>query len=100
MLQRRRILALPVVPVVLVVLVTVGAIVAERSLGRRSSSIGGPDTLPSRLSDRDFWQLSTNLSEPNGYFRSDNFLSNELTYQRVIPTLASTLPPGGVYMGV
>src|SRR6186997_1494954 len=34
--------------------------------------------LPQRLSDRDFWQLSTDLSEPNGSFRSDNLLSNEV----------------------
>ena len=34
-------------------------------------------SLPSRLSDQEFWKLSNELSEPNGYFRSDNLLSNE-----------------------
>ena len=53
-----------------------------------------------RLDDAAFWHLITDFSEPGGYFRSDNFLSNERAYQRVIPTLTSTLPPGGVYMGV
>jgi hypothetical protein len=56
--------------------------------------------LPSRLSDDSFWQMVVSFSEPNGYFRSDNFLSNENAFQRVIPDLQATLPSGGVYLGV
>ena len=56
--------------------------------------------LPARLSDQDFWTLTEELSEPNGYFRSDNFLSNEMGYQTVIPELVSRIKPGGVYFGV
>jgi hypothetical protein len=56
--------------------------------------------LPTRLSDQEFWTLSEEMSEPNGYFRSDNFLSNEMGYQTVIPELVSRIKPGGVYMGV
>ena len=59
-----------------------------------------PESLPNRLSDEAFWHLVTDFSEPNGFFRSDNFLSNELEYQWVIPTLTSTLGTGGVYLGV
>lgn len=59
------------------------------------------ETLPSSLSDQEFWRLVTDFSEPNGYFRSDNFLSNEVDYQWVIPTLKATLgSSGGVYLGV
>src|SRR5215813_9191462 len=58
------------------------------------------DSLPSRLTDKAFWQLVTDFSEPNGYFRSDNFLSNERGYQRVIPELVRLTRPGGVYLGV
>lgn len=58
------------------------------------------DALPSRLSDREFWQAVEGMSEPGGYFRSDNLLSNEDTFQYVIPTLERRLPPGGVYLGV
>jgi hypothetical protein len=58
------------------------------------------ETLPSRLSDEAYWHLITDFSEPNGFFRSDNFLSNEREYQWVIPTLTSTLGTGGVYLGV
>jgi hypothetical protein len=56
--------------------------------------------LPSRLSDAEFWQLTEDLSEPNGYFQSDNFLSNETGFQGVITELTSRVKPGGVYMGV
>ena len=58
------------------------------------------ESLPSRLSDEAFWGLVTDFSEPNGFFRSDNFLSNEVEYQWVIPTLTSTLGAGGAYIGV
>jgi hypothetical protein len=56
--------------------------------------------LPASLTDAEFWQLTEQLSEPNGYFRSDNFLSNEIGYQEVIPQLQERIRPGGVYMGV
>jgi hypothetical protein len=56
--------------------------------------------LPSSLSDEAFWHLVTDFSEPNGFFRSDNLLSNEREYQWVIPELTSTLDAGGVYIGV
>jgi hypothetical protein len=56
--------------------------------------------LPARLSDQEFWRLSTSASEPNGFFRSDNLTSNELLFERVIPELAGHVKPGGVYLGV
>jgi hypothetical protein len=60
----------------------------------------GADTLPARLTDSEFWQMVMDSSESGGYFRSDNFLSNETGYQYVIPTLRRTIPRGGVYLGV
>jgi len=57
-------------------------------------------TIAPRLSDKELWQLNTDFSEPNGYFRSDNFLSNETGFQWVIPELKRRIPPGGVYLGV
>lgn len=56
--------------------------------------------LPDRLSNAEFWALSTQLSEPAGFFNSDNLVSNEDTYQYVIPELVGTVEPGGVYIGV
>ena len=56
--------------------------------------------LPARLTDAEFWRLSQEFSEADGYFPSDNLVSNEDTFQVVIPTLVSTVKPGGVYVGV
>ena len=39
------------------------------------------DTLPSQLTDQEFWKLITDFSEPDGFFRSDNLLSNEVWLQ-------------------
>ena len=64
------------------------------------TSASSTAALPDKLSDRDFWKLSQELSESNGYFRSDNLVSNEIWLQHVIPDLAKTSAPGRVYMGV
>ena len=56
--------------------------------------------LPARLTDRDFWRLVDTFSEANGYFQSDNLVSNEDTFQYVIPELLKVVPPGGAYLGV
>jgi hypothetical protein len=56
--------------------------------------------LPARLTDRDFWKLSTEWSEPNGFFRSDNLTSNELLFQHVLTDLVRRTRPGDVYLGV
>jgi len=58
------------------------------------------DSLPAQLSDQDFWKLSSDFSEPDGFFRSDNLLSNEIWMQRVIPELLSNIKTPSVYMGV
>jgi hypothetical protein len=64
------------------------------------SALRAADTLPAQLSDQDFWKLSTDFSEPDGFFRSDNLLSNEIWMQRVIPDLLSNIKTPSVYMGV
>jgi hypothetical protein len=77
---------------VLVALTAVSAPTASRAIAA--------EPLPSRLTDQAFWKLSNDLSEPNGYFRSENLVSNEHTYQYVIPALVESVKPGGVYLGV
>jgi hypothetical protein len=57
-------------------------------------------SIPSALGDRDFWRLVNDVSEPGGYFRSDNFLSNEMGFLHPIPELKRITKPGGVYLGV
>ncbi len=55
-------------------------------------------TLPTTLSDQDFWNLSTSLSEPSGSFtHSENLVSNEALF---VHTVRRLRPTGGVYIGV
>lgn len=56
--------------------------------------------LPGSLNDKTFWQLVTESSEAGGTFASNNWVSNELPYQTVIPRLAARPLKGGVYVGV
>lgn len=65
-----------------------------------SSGAQRPSSLPTQLTDKQFWDLFTSASEEGGSFPSENFISNELTYQHVIPSLQSTVRAGDVYLGV
>jgi hypothetical protein len=75
------------------VLATAVAFVAPRA------PVAG-QSVPSRLADTTFWRLVTDYSETNGYFRSENLVSNETTLQWVIPELQRTTKTGGAYLGV
>lgn len=65
-----------------------------------ASSFQATQTLPDRISNATFWQLATDSSEAGGTFISENFVSNELGYQYVIPRALERVQPGGAYMGV
>jgi len=67
------------------------AALAQQAAGNR---------LPARLPWAEFYKLSNELSEADGFFRSDNLVSNEQFMQRVIPELTRTVKPGRVYLGV
>jgi len=56
--------------------------------------------LPERLGDAEFWRLVEDFSEPSGYFQSDNLVSNEHTFQYVVPSLETLASPDRVYLGV
>ncbi len=53
-----------------------------------------------RLSAAEFSALITKLSEEDGYFRSDNFTSNETAYLHIVGRLRSMRISGGAYIGV
>lgn len=57
-------------------------------------------SLPTKLSDSEFWQLSSGFSEPNGFFRSDNLLSNESGFQYIVADLTRVARSGRAYLGV
>ena len=86
---------LPLVMSVAVVALLAGVAAPQLRLTARSAA-----DLPARLTDAQFWQLTEQISEQNGEFQSDNFLSNERGYQAVIPELIATAKPGRVYLGV
>jgi hypothetical protein len=52
------------------------------------------------LSAAEFARLSRELSEEGGYFRSDNFTSNETAYLTVVDKLRQLGASGGAYIGV
>src|SRR5437763_1371194 len=69
------------------------------TLGVTTWPLVAAEELPKQLSDEAFWHLVTDFSEPGGFFRSDNFVSNEATFQWVIPDLKNNSRSGGVYLG-
>jgi|SRR5689334_14333545 hypothetical protein len=80
--------------------VVTASIAVAALFGVGAQSQGRPDTLPGELSDKEFWSLVSEYSEPDGFFRSDNLVSNERTFQEVIPELKKRALPNGVYLGV
>src|SRR6185369_242062 len=60
------------------------------------------DTLPSQLTDEQMWGMiaKTGFSEECGNFRSENYLSNDISFQNVVVPLKAAVKSGEVYMGV
>src|SRR5215467_4445683 len=58
----------------------------------------GEGPLPA-ISDSAFWEMITGFSEEGGTFRYENLLSNETSYQRIIPALKRVVR-GDAYIGV
>src|SRR5436190_19800593 len=79
-----------------ITLATVSLLVCLVSLGR---IIAAP-AAPAQLTDQQFWNLSKESSEDDGFFRSDNLLSNETSFQYIIPDLLKSAKLGRVYLGV
>jgi hypothetical protein len=55
---------------------------------------------PRSLPDSTFARLVASLSEPSGYFDTDNLISNEDSYLHVAGTLRGLSSAGGAYIGV
>jgi hypothetical protein len=64
------------------------------------SSHRGADTLPTSVTDQAFWKMISDFSEPGGTFVFEMFMSNEVTFQEILPDLLKRVSPGGVYLGV
>lgn len=48
----------------------------------------------------EFGRILQEFSEPGGYFRSDNFVSNETSYLHIVDRLKELAAEGGAYIGV
>lgn len=83
---------------VLVAVIAASSFVLADARGRQAAATA---TLPTRISDGDFWKLTNDISEPGGYFRiADNFTSNESEVGRLVTMLKERGQTGGVYVGV
>src|SRR5262245_26784517 len=69
-------------------------------LGVARLHVNAADTLPNQYTDAEFWRMVTDFSETGGDYQYENFVSNEISYQEVIPELGRLAKPGGVYFGV
>jgi len=80
-----------------IVILILGSILIEAT-----SQLSRSQTPPasSSISKAEFKQHIQDWSEPEGYFDTDNFISNETSYLHVIPELQKRTQPGGVYIGV
>ncbi|HTL01517.1 MAG TPA: hypothetical protein VL243_04800, partial [Vicinamibacterales bacterium] len=83
------------------VLLAAGLIIASCLAAPPAISwLRGAESLPEALSDQEFWALSSDMSEPGGWFRSDNLLSNELGFPFIVADLVKSGNTSRVYMGV
>ncbi len=80
------------------ILIAATAATAKESTGGQSAA-RQPAPLES-LSAAEFSRLIRELSEDGGFFRSDNFTSNETSYLHVVDQLRQLGATGGAYVGV
>jgi hypothetical protein len=65
-----------------------------------SSVVTSASSAPRGMSSDEFGRLSKELSEPGGYFDTDNLISNEASYLHVVGKLKKLGVQGGAYIGV
>jgi hypothetical protein len=72
-------------------------VLAVTTLLLLAAVVGAVTSPPERAA---FAATIAQLSEPEGYFDSDNLISNERSYLQVIPAIRDSRPDGGAYIGV
>jgi hypothetical protein len=82
-----------------VIIVAVQGSSSPRSQSARPAQ-GSQAAQSDGLTAAEFSRLSHELSEDGGFFRSDNFTSNETPYLTVVDKLRQLTVPGGAYVGV
>jgi hypothetical protein len=79
-------------------LASIGLIVAMLILVR--PSFRAADILPASLADAEFWNIIETFSEKGGKFDFEMYMSNEITFQNIIPDLVTRVSAGSAYIGV
>jgi hypothetical protein len=79
------------------ILMLVGISVAPVTMAQTTAK---PPEKTDGLTAAEFSRLSREMSEEGGYFRSDNFTSNETPYLHVVDKLKQLGATGGAYIGV
>lgn len=64
------------------------------------AAVAVQENLPASLSDSAFAALIARISEPAGYFDTDNLISNEASYLHVLGKIEELNVKGGAYIGV
>ena len=86
------------ISILLIVLSCNGVVRAQQdSEFRRTEQ---PKATERAKAESDFGRLIERLSEPGGYFDSDNLVSNEASYLHVLGTMKKRNITGGAYIGV
>jgi hypothetical protein len=81
----------------LLAVAAVAGCVGERTAGPVAAP---PDTLPPAIADSTWVSLIEELSEPGGFFDTDNLISNEASYLNVMGGLRDLGVYGEAYIGV
>src|SRR5262245_11476774 len=72
----------------------------ERKRDVQSPAPQPVETVGSEISKQQFGSLIEKFSEPNGYFDTDNLISNEASYLHVLGKIRQLRFNGGAYIGV
>src|SRR5437899_1647471 len=84
----------PALSIGMALVLVIGASIIPWSAEQPQAAAGVP------VSIEQFGRYIDEWSEPDGYFDSVNFISNETSYLHVIPDLRQRVKPGGIYLGV
>ncbi len=72
----------------------------EGQLNHTQNRVQDPKPTELAISSQQFAQLIERFSEPNGYFDTDNLISNEASYLHVLGKIRQLRVSGGAYIGV
>ena len=89
----------PIIAFLLLILLHPSCMRSE-AVSERPATATANVTAATALPDSAFAALVATLSEPGGYFDSDNLVSNELSYQHVLGAMRRLKVSGGAYIGV